>query len=336
MLLTAISGGKLIPRPDFQRRLVWTNSDKNEFIRTVLELYPFPEIYIASGDLNNETGEATELLVDGQQRVTTLHQYFKASEDLKLDKGIKPYAQLTDVEKEAFLEYEVVIRDLGKLPIEQVKLIFERINSANYALNTMEIQNARYGGAFKQFADGLVAEKFFSEGKIFTAAEVRRMQDVRFALTLVATIMSTYFNRDEMIEEYLELYNDVFEKAATLHAELLDIVRVIEVMNFPENCRVWKRADLFTLIVELHRIICKHKKTPDFAVTAQRLAEFYTKVDEASADESKIPKNVAIYYRATLQASNDRGSRIRRGEVLQGIIDPGYTPEPELLLEYQQ
>src|SRR5690606_33183172 len=82
-LLTAINAGKLIPRPDFQRRLVWTSADKNAFIRTILESYPFPEIYIAAGDLDNETGEATELLVDGQQRITTLHQYFKNSPELR-------------------------------------------------------------------------------------------------------------------------------------------------------------------------------------------------------------------------------------------------------------
>src|ERR1039457_4032453 len=76
ILLTDIRDGKLIPRPEFQRRLVWTNKDKVKFLETVLEGYPFPEIYIAAGSIDPETGEGTEMLVDGQQRITTLFQYF--------------------------------------------------------------------------------------------------------------------------------------------------------------------------------------------------------------------------------------------------------------------
>ncbi len=84
VLLTAIGNNTLIPQPDFQRRLVWTNKDKVEFIKTVLEGYPFPEIYIAAGKVDPKTGEGAEVLVDGQQRLTTLYQYFKGSPDIKL------------------------------------------------------------------------------------------------------------------------------------------------------------------------------------------------------------------------------------------------------------
>ncbi len=50
-LLTAIGDGTLIPRPEFQRRLVWALRHKNAFIQTVLEGFPIPEIYIAAGDV---------------------------------------------------------------------------------------------------------------------------------------------------------------------------------------------------------------------------------------------------------------------------------------------
>jgi uncharacterized protein with ParB-like and HNH nuclease domain len=63
----------LCPRPEFQRRLVWNNKDRVAFIETVVLGYPFPEIYVAAGDVNVESGEANEMLVDGQQRITTLH-----------------------------------------------------------------------------------------------------------------------------------------------------------------------------------------------------------------------------------------------------------------------
>ena len=110
-LLTALNTGHLIPRPDFQRRLVWANKHKIAFIKTVLEDFPFPEIYVAAGEVDPETGEGFELLVDGQQRISTLHQYFSGSSELKLNSEIPPYAKLEKETKINFLEYDVVVRD---------------------------------------------------------------------------------------------------------------------------------------------------------------------------------------------------------------------------------
>jgi Uncharacterized conserved protein len=101
LLLTGINNGTLIPQPDFQRRLVWSNNDKIEFIKTVLDGYPFPEIYIAAGDVNSDTGEGIELLVDGQQRITTLNEYFRGADSLKLQ-GIQSYSELTQEQKKNF------------------------------------------------------------------------------------------------------------------------------------------------------------------------------------------------------------------------------------------
>ena len=36
--------------PDFQRKLVWKKQHKYAFIQTILLNYPFPEVYIASGN----------------------------------------------------------------------------------------------------------------------------------------------------------------------------------------------------------------------------------------------------------------------------------------------
>src|SRR6266566_5369801 len=139
-ILNAIRDGRLIPTPPFQRRLVWTNKDKREFIDTVLKGYPFPEIYTAQGDINLETGTGTELLVDGQQRVTTLQQYFEGSRTLRLGKDTSGkdfprYAELSDEQKRQFLTYVVVVRNLGQISMEEIKEVFKRINATSYSLN---------------------------------------------------------------------------------------------------------------------------------------------------------------------------------------------------------
>jgi hypothetical protein len=329
LLLTGIQNGTLLPRPEFQRRLVWSNKHKIAFLRTVLEGYPFPEIYIAAGDVNSDTGEGTEMLVDGQQRISTLYQYFKASEDLKLTEGIQPYKELIEPQKIAFLEYEVVIRDLGNLPIPEILEVFKRINSTNYALNTMEVHNARFDGEFKQFGEELASHPFFDQARFFTPSEIRRMGDTRFCLTLIITLMSGYFNRDDSLEKYLESYNEDFEQKDSLKVEFDAVADFILRCDFDMKSRVWKKADLFSLFVEVHRAVFRRKLGLRPYQVQSNLKDFYRKVDEVT-DPNEISVYEGIYYKAALQATNDRGNRIKRGEVIQWVLDNNYEPQIEI------
>lgn len=319
VLLTAIGNGSLIPQPDFQRRLVWTNKDKVEFIKTVLEGYPFPEIYIAAGHVDTKTGEGAEVLVDGQQRITSLYQYFKGSVDLRLPGDIPKYEELDAQSQVTFLEYKVVVRDLGNMPIEQIKQVFQRINSTSYGLNAMEIHNARYGGEFKELAERISQHEFFEEHKVFTSTDIKRMNDVLFCTGLVATILSTYFNRDKDIEAYLEKYNEAFPDKERVFSEITQIFEFISRMNFPPKSRVYKKADFFTLFVELHNILLKEKVSLDISRTRAQLDRFYEQVDLASIGGAELD-DANLYYAAALQASNDRGSRIERGRIINAVI----------------
>lgn len=329
VLLTAVANGTLLPRPEFQRRLVWTNKDKLAFVQTVLEGYPFPEIYIAAGTVNAETGEGTEMLVDGQQRVTTLNQYFRGSPDLRLDAATPAYGSLSPEKKLEFLEYEVVVRDLGKLDLQSIIKVFSRINATNYSLNAMEIHNARFDGEFKNTGEWISDHDFFDQHGIFSAAEIKRMQNVRFCLTFLITAMSTYFNRDELLEEYLEKYNDEFDAADEYKTQFVRVFGFIDQCAFPQDSRVWKKADLFTAIVEIHRALFKRSMALQPNVVGQALKEFYLAVDSSGAERDP-GSTVGKYYKAALQATNDRGNRITRGEavhtVLEGSFKQGSMP----------
>lgn len=334
LLLRGIHENTLIPRPEFQRRLVWTNKDKQKFIDTVLKGYPFPEIYIAAGSVNPTTGEGTEMLVDGQQRITTLNQYFTGNKALRLGADIPSYKKLSEAEKIEFLEYEVVVRDLGSMSTDNIRDIFRRINATGYSLNAMEIHNARFNGEFKQFAEKVAQLGFFDDHHIFSANEVRRMRDVNFALVFIITIMSSYFNRDDEVETYLENYNDDFPEAIDLESKIKRVFGFIDACQFDPASRVWKRSDLLSLLVELYRLLVRDAMDlqPDYVST--KLVPFYKHVDlfvkspivQLGTDSAEI----AEYARLASQATNDRGTRIRRGEIIReillGQISPALLP----------
>ena len=321
VLLSAIKNGSLIPKPEFQRRLVWTNKDKRAFLKTVLQGYPFPEVYIAAGKVDLDTGEGSEMLVDGQQRLTTLYQYFTGDKDLILGNEFLPYTKLSNDEKNDFLEYEVVIRDLGSMSIDEIKEVFQRINSTTYSLNAMEINNARFNGEFKNFADELTQHSFFENKKIFSAAEIRRMLDVQFVLIFIVTIMSNYFNRNDELEDYLKNYNDEFDIKEDLKADIEKVFMFIDSCQFKASSRVWKKADLLALLVEVYRLLIRDKKGLDSKIISQTLTDFYDQVDAADdTDEESFNENVLAYKKSVSQATNDRGTRIKRGEIIRSIL----------------
>jgi hypothetical protein len=326
-LLTGLRSGKLVPRPEFQRRLVWSNKDRVAFIETVLLGFPFPEIYVAAGEVDFDSGEANEMLVDGQQRVTTLNQYFVGAPDLKLPASLKPYVGLSKAEKEQFLQYDVVVRDLGRLSIDDIREVFRRINATRYALNAMEIHNARYAGQYKEFAELVAQNGFFERHRVFSPGDVRRMQDTLFVLLVVTTILSTYFNRDIEIEDYLQKYNDEFSDSAKVHSELETVFKFIDDMDLPSGSRAWKKADLFTLLVEVHRGKIKNMLALEPKALAPQLEAFYDLVEAMAASnpglvtDEKVAEQARAYYRAALQASNDRSSRVARGDAIRFVIE---------------
>jgi uncharacterized protein with ParB-like and HNH nuclease domain len=322
VLLTAIGNGSLVPQPEFQRRLVWINKDKVEFIRTVVEGYPFPEIYIAAGKLDPKTGIGTEVLVDGQQRITTLYQYFKDNADLKLPDDLPKYSDLKEDKQIAFLEYSVVVRDLGAMELSVIKDVFQRINSTSYGLNAMEIDNARYGGEFKKFGEKISTKDFFNRNKIFTATDIKRMNDVRYCLGLVITMMTTYFNRDKEIEQFLEKYNEAFLDSDKIESEFDTVLKFIDLLNFNPSSRSMKKADFYTLFIEMHRLLIKNKKDLSPVDVRKKLDDFYEQVDFVAEGNYKGSDDRAnVYYKAALQASNDRANRILRGKIISSLFE---------------
>ena len=182
-IVVQVRNGSLIPRPAFQRRSVWTSQDKLNFIDSILRGFPFPEVYFADGEINTDTGEGSRMIVDGQQRITTISEYFSGAMHLPPNATFPPYSELSEGDQMTFLSYDVAYRDLGRLAIDEIKEVFRRINMTSYNLNDMEINNAVYGGVLKDFCERLSINKFFEDHKVFRPLQIRRMGDVKYVLT---------------------------------------------------------------------------------------------------------------------------------------------------------
>lgn len=310
----------LLPRPDFQRRTVWTNPDKVAFIETILSNFPFPEIYIAASSVDTESGDAIEMLVDGQQRMQTIDDYFRGISPFKWSRSITAYKELPEDQKKDFLNYEVAVRNLGINDEPTIRQVFQRMNRTSYSLNDMERFNAVYLGLYKRLAETLAETEFLKEIRLFSSTDVRRMKDVSYIASLIATMMSTYFHRDDEVETYLETYNDTFPQVQEMIARFEAVVEYLSDLQLPLKSRAWKKVDFYNLAVEVDRQLFANHRRPEPAAAARALTEFYEQVERAR-HEAAINDDVRTYFEATLQNTNDRTQRIARGEVIRRILE---------------
>ena len=101
----------------------------------------------------------------------------------------------------------------------------------------------------------------------------------------------------------------------------------IDECGFDSKSRVWKRNDLFTLIVELDRAFIEGLALQP-SVVVESLNAFFNLVDQGSLESANIVANT--YYKAAVQASNDRINRERRGQIIRDVLR-GIEPLNQLL-----
>ncbi len=140
-------GGKLNIRPKYQREFVYKDKQRDSVIETVKKNFPLNVMYWVKNDDN------TYEVLDGQQRTISICEYVTGSFSLN-----SMYVHnLTDVEKDAILDYKLMIYFCEGNDKEKLDW-FKTINIAGEKLTNQELRNAIYTGTW--LTD---AKKYFSK-----------------------------------------------------------------------------------------------------------------------------------------------------------------------------
>lgn len=140
-LVAAMRSSRLTLSPYFQRNLVWREAHKRDFIDTIMKGYPFPQIFLARGPIDLDTMEASQAVVDGQQRLNSIRDFV----DGKLDFEGKLFKELSAKEREDFLKYEVAVIDFDlDAGDARLKDVFHRLNRTYYSLSAIEKLASEY------------------------------------------------------------------------------------------------------------------------------------------------------------------------------------------------
>lgn len=156
----------------YQRKLVWTLSEKQKLVSSVLKGYPIPAILLAEREGRYE-------IIDGLQRLYTLNSFIETSfptEDNKYfhvdefsnarnrrDQGVfhplpKMSLELEPDEVVKFLDYPLSISVIRGASESEIDEVFSRINTYGHRLSDQERRQAGVQGGFPELVRSLASD----------------------------------------------------------------------------------------------------------------------------------------------------------------------------------
>lgn len=201
--------------PEYQRKHRWTDDNSSRLIESLILNIPIPFIYISQDiDVDEEvnTEESRFSVIDGQQRLTAIFNFFENNYELQ---GLEVLTILNGAKYSdlpSFLIRRLEERSIRCLRIDstvdpQVKYdIFERLNSGSVKLESQELRNATCRGPFKELIKTLSKnEMFVAACKLMPdSARVQKMEDEELVLRFFAiNYNSSYMGYKSKFKKFL-------------------------------------------------------------------------------------------------------------------------------------
>jgi hypothetical protein len=316
---------RLILRPPFQRRPVWTDEEKSFLVDTILRGYPVPEIYVYATPGTGESASDTLAIVDGQQRLRTCLEFLADKFPITFDTHKleplytlsdtpwfnKRYSELDKNLQDAFRRYKLIVRDLEGVSDEEIRHMFHRLNQSNVSLNSQELRYSMYQGGLLEVVEKLAKREEWEEFRIFTQIQRRRMLDSEYITELVIGYLHWPQNKKDNIDHYYRQYAADFPFAEDVTRRFSEVLKyLIKIFPSPRmsGTRWYRKSDFYTLFLA----IARGKIAIDedgIGELRRRLTNFSTFIKMPSADELET---VRVYREAVERAATDRARRVRR------------------------
>ncbi len=177
----------------FQREFVWTKSQSDRFIESLLLGLPVPGIFLV------KTPSGVLLVLDGHQRLKTLQGFYEGvlqQREFKLEKVQKRFQSLRykDLDPEdrrrldnSIIHATIVRQEEPSEDQSSIYLIFERLNSGGTILQPQEIRVALYHGEFVRVLTDLNENPTWR--KLY-GPKSRRLKDLELILRFFALLYS--------------------------------------------------------------------------------------------------------------------------------------------------
>ncbi len=181
-----IDDGDIDLAPDFQRLYVWKPLQRSRLIESILLGIPLPAFYF------NQDHQGAMQVVDGVQRLTTIHRFAKKDErlaDLEYLKTLdgKKFSELDVALKRRFQQTQIFVNVIEPQTPDDVKFdVFRRINTGGSPLTAQEIRHCMSRAPARALLKRLIESKSFHDATDHAFKKERRMADREVALRFCA------------------------------------------------------------------------------------------------------------------------------------------------------
>jgi len=335
--------GQLDLNPSYQRRSVWSPSDRRYFLDTIFRGYPSPAIYLYKE--TKPDGKTIYAVVDGKQRLETIIKFsnnkISVSSDFgdsRLDgKRWKTIGKENDLAR-AFWDYVMPVEfiNVGESPT-LLNEVFDRLNRNSRKLVEQELRHARYDGWFIDFVESESENPDWVDIGVATTARARRMRDVQFLSELLIVLLKNDvggFDQNEIDEFYASyevptetipsfVEEDVKNRWTQAKRYLLDLERI--------TSAVTTYAKDFTNLYTLWAVVViNDKKLPKVDVFAEQYTKFMIDVIKFKNQEylakvmnqeesPEFPQSLK-YYQNSIGPSTEAPQRQERNKVLSQFL----------------
>jgi hypothetical protein len=312
--------------PEFQRNPVWTDDEASHLIDTVLNGLPFPEVYLRSK--STAQGKTSHEVVDGQQRIRSLLRFGANDLSLRGDEVSnrfqgKSFEDLSKKLKERFWDYSVVVRDLGSASDAEIRDLFRRLNRHSVVLNDQELRNAKYRGHFIKLMEELADDPWWTDVRIVTPRQVRRMEDIEFVSELFIGVVAGPQNKKDSLDDYYEANEKNFEDKEKQAKQFRDTKALIIDTLTSEQITEWSgKSDFYALFIAFSYFTSRNWTGRHQKKVAAALEAFRRQVDEAKKKDAEgVDKFVARYVQAVTRAASDIDRRRTRVDAIKKLVN---------------
>lgn len=330
---------RLIIDHSYQRRSVWLLKDKVRLIETILAEYVIPEVYFWIAERDSDTGIPITHIVDGQQRICAIIEFlnneyslkreYLTREDIVSRFADKKFSDLSKDDKTTIWEYplSIVFIDSG-CSKEQIRDMFFRLNMTEYNLNAPERLKS-LGTKFGEASELLSQEDFWSDMKVFSLKDIKRMIDTYYCSTIYILASEGIVDQtsDEKTEKYYSDYADSFDEEKRLYNMIEEAMSFIKGLKNKDNSNfIRRKVHLYTLFSLAFKYIRNGESVPTtftdrFNKFVTAYNKFKNKRDHAIEDKelANLFSDLKRYKLASSEGVNKSSNRVIRLEVLEKI-----------------
>jgi len=290
----------------FQRSFVWKRQQMDKFIESFLLGYPIPGIMLV------EQQDRRYLVLDGQQRLTTLAAFYDGIHD-KVEFALRnvsdpfkglTYKTLSSEQRRqldnSFIQATIVKTDGSDESLDAIYQVFERLNSGGTQLTPHEIRVALYAGKFVE----LLAELNNNENwRMLYGPVSPRLRDQELVLRVLALYVAAPIYRrplkkflNDFVGEHRDLRKLDEGRVRALFSEAAAMLtagpgrRALR----PGGSQVNAAFTEAVFVALMRRLESGSVRSEDVATATQRLEseDLGTSITRATADEDSVRRRL--------------------------------------------